>query len=76
MKGKHQNSIPKLKELHNKYSSYQSSMTIPTMLCHMLVLDLYKQRSFDSAIQSSKRWKEKKDDPIKHYLKRIGENVA
>lgn len=70
---KHQNSFPKIAELHGLYQTYQSSMTVPTMLCHMLVLDIYKQRDFDSALQNSKYWKEKIDDPIISYMKKLGE---
>lgn len=64
-----QKSAPKLKELHGKYKSYRASTTIHTMLCHMIVLDQYKKIEFDSAIQGSKAWKEKRDNPLMYYAK-------
>ncbi len=56
---RYQNAIPKLKELHSKYNSPQGSMSLNTILCHMLVLELYKKQEYDTLLEELKRQKRK-----------------
>lgn len=72
MQIKYLNSLPILKDLHEKYPTDQASSVIPTMLYHGLELNLYKQRDYDTALLNSICWKEKQSDPFKHFKNRAG----
>jgi hypothetical protein len=62
---KYQDSVIKLTELHKKYPTYQSFMSMPTMLCHMFAdIESYRKIDYQSALNNSKYWKEKRSNPL------------